>query len=119
MSTDRLAPRVVAFGSFLGAREELVGDLIEEIAHGRSRTWVCRQLVALYAYALFGRLRSRATLSPRGIALVLALVLFAGVAIAPPKVVLAVWLGFYYIAGTLSLFAHMAARSAPTIDQRS
>jgi hypothetical protein len=118
MSTDRLALRLVAFGSVLGTPEELVGDLIEEIAQGRSRTWVCRQVIALYAYILVGRLRSLAAPTPRGIALAMCLVLIAGVSIAPPRVVLVAWLGFYYVAGTLSLFAHMASRSCPTIDNR-
>jgi len=41
----------------------------------------------------------------------LSAVLLGGLAIASVSSVLQVWLGFYLVAGTLSLFAHMMCRA--------
>ena len=105
------ARRLVAQGDSFGAREELVGDLLEEIARGRSQWWVCQQLIGLYGSAVTAHLRKHARLSPRGIALALFVLLLAAVSMAPVGRVLQAWLGFYYVAGALSLFAHMASRT--------
>jgi hypothetical protein len=117
MRSHRLTLRLAAHASAFGASDALVGDLLEEIALGRSRLWVCQQLIGMYGFSLLGRLRG-ARLTPPVIAMIITLALVAGASLAPAKVVLAVWLGFYYVAGTLSLFAHMASRSAPSIDNR-
>jgi hypothetical protein len=102
--------RLLTYGESLGVRDELIGDLVEEIAHGRSRWWVCRQVAGVYGLAIVSRLRARRRLTPLPIALGLAALLVAGAAIAPVGNVLAVWLGVYYATGMLSLFAHMVSR---------
>jgi hypothetical protein len=47
------------------------------------------------------------------VALGLAAVLLVGAAVAPARSVLTVWLTFYYVAGAVSLFAHMAGQVQP------
>ena len=111
MPGPRLALRLLALGGAFGMREELVGDVLEEIDRGRSGAWVCQQVIGLYWFLLMTRVRHRARLTPHGIALVFCLVLLAAASIAPARAVLAVWLGFYYVMGTLSLFAHMASHT--------
>ena len=111
MSTPRLAIRLMAYGDAFGVREELVGDLLEEIARGRSQSWVCQQLIGMYAWACVTHLRQRARLTPHGVALALCAALLVSVSIASASRVLAAWLAFYYIAGMLSLFAHMATHT--------
>jgi hypothetical protein len=112
MANPRLALRLLAYGDSLGVREELVGDLLEEAAGGRSRAWLCRQVVGLYALAFMTRVRDRARLTPQAVALALGGAMVAGASVASASVVLEAWLGVYYVAGTLSLFAHMVSRVA-------
>jgi hypothetical protein len=109
MTESRFALRLLARGGDFGAREELVGDLLEEIARGRSDVWVCQQLIGVYGFAFMSGLRARVT--PHAIALAMGLVLLLATSFASARVVLAVWLGFYYVMGTLSLFAHMASHT--------
>jgi hypothetical protein len=111
MTGPRFALRLLAYGDAFGVREELVGDVIEEIARGRSRFWVWQQLAGLFGSAVLARVRDRAGLTPYTVALVLALVLLAAVSIVPATRVLQAWLGVYYSAGALSLFAHMASHT--------
>jgi hypothetical protein len=111
MRWAQFAVRLVAHGGSLGIREELIGDVLEEIARGRSRRWVCRQLIGLYALAFVTEMRHRARLTPHAVALVMGVVLLAAASMASAGTVLVVWLGFYYVAGTLSLFAHMASHT--------
>jgi hypothetical protein len=103
--------RLAAYGESLGVRDELIGDLLEEIARGRSRWWVCRQVAGVYGLTVVSRLRARTRLTPLPIALGLAALLVVAASIAPMANVLLVWLGVYYAAGMLSLFAHMAPRA--------
>jgi hypothetical protein len=111
MPTSRIALRLLASGDAFGLPEELIGDLLEEIASGRSRWWVCQQLIGLYGSALIIRLRRHARLTPQAVALALSGLLLASVSIAPVSRVLEAWLGLYYLAGMLSLFADMASRT--------
>jgi hypothetical protein len=111
MRGPRFARRLVARGDSFGAREELIGDLLEEIARGRSHWWVCQQLIAVYGLAFTTHVRNRARLTPHAIALALCVAMLAAVSIASVSSVLEAWLGVYYVAGTLSLFAHMASRT--------
>jgi hypothetical protein len=106
-----IARRLVAHGQSFGAREELIGDLLEEIARGRSHWWVCQQLLGLYGLAFTTHVRNRARLTPQAIAFGLCVAMLAAVSIASVSSVLEAWLGLYYVAGTLSLFAHMASRT--------
>lgn len=111
MVCPRFALRLLARVDASGTRDALIGDLLEEIALGRSRWWLCRQLIGLYALALAAHLRHHARLTPGAVALALGAVLFGGALIASVGSVLEAWLGFYLVTGTLSLFAHMLART--------
>jgi hypothetical protein len=115
MACSGFALRLLARAESFDAREALIGDLLEEIACGRPRLWVYQQLIGLYGVAVFARVRKRARLTPRVVALGLGVVLLGGVSVAPVDSVLETWLGFYGVAGTLSLFAHMFSQ---TIDVR-
>src|SRR5262245_18435754 len=85
-----------------GVREALVGDLIEEITRGRSRVWVCQQLLGFYGIAIGTHARKHARVTPFLIALVLGMILLGGVSVAPPGKVLEVWMSLYLFAGTMS-----------------
>jgi len=111
MPSRRCALRLLAYADSFGAGEELIGDLMEEIARGRSQWWVCQQLIGLYGLAFTNRVRTRARLTPQTVALAFCALLLAGVSIGSVSSVLEAWLGFYAVAGTLSLFAHMASRA--------
>jgi hypothetical protein len=115
MVCSRFALRLLARADASGTREALVGDLLEEISHGRSRWWLCQQLIGLYGVTLAAQARDRARLTPRVVALALSVVLLGGVWIASLSSVLEAWLGFYLVAGTLSLFAHMASRAQANV----
>lgn len=113
MPGSRIALRLVAHGGALGVREELIGDLLEEIARGRTQAWLCQQLIGLYGYALMSGVRRRTRLTPPLIACAMGLVMVIAASIASARTVLMMWLGFYYVTGMLSLFAHMAS---PTVS---
>ena len=111
MVCSRIALRLLVLADGSGSREALIGDLLEEISGGRSRLWLCQQLIGLYGLALAAHARHHARLTPCAIAVTLGAVLLAGVAIASIGSVIEAWLGFYLVAGTLSLFAHMVCRA--------
>jgi hypothetical protein len=114
MICSRFALRLLARADASGTREALIGDLLEEISRGRSRLWLCQQLIGLYGLALAAHARHHARLTPCVVAVALGAVLLGGIAIASVSSVLEAWLGFYLVAGTLSLFAHMASRAQVT-----
>jgi hypothetical protein len=93
------------------SREALVGDLLEEIAGGRSSLWVCQELVGLYAFALIAQARQSVRITPLFIALVLGLVLVGGTSMTSIGQMVQTWTSVYYIAGMASLFAHVMSRS--------
>jgi hypothetical protein len=66
MNRPRLALRLLTCADSAGVRDELVGDVLEEMAHGRSQVWVYQQLIGLYGLAVAARLRARARLTPHG-----------------------------------------------------
>ena len=107
----RCSPAMVAWldrAESFGIRPELIGDLHEEVALGRSNRWLCGQLLALAGVAASAWVRDRLH-TPGGIrCLVLGLALLA-IAMVPAGRLLQAWLVVYYLAGMLSLFAHMAA----------
>jgi hypothetical protein len=111
MACSRFVLRLLAHADADGSREALIGDLLEEIARGRSRWWLYRQLIGVYGLALAAQARHHARLRPSLVAAALAATLLGGMSFAPLGSVLEAWLGFYLVAGTLSLFAHMAARA--------
>jgi hypothetical protein len=107
-----LVVRLLAYADALGAGEALIGDVLEELGRGRSRLWVCQQLIGMFAFASMKHLRRHARLTPQTVALGFCVLLFAGVAMGSLGSVLEAWLVFYYMTGTLSLFAHMASSPA-------
>jgi hypothetical protein len=111
MVCSRFALRLLARADASGTREALIGDLLEEIAGGRSRLWLGQQLIGLYGLALVAHVRHHARLTPCVVAVALGAVLLGGASITSVSSVLQAWLGFYLVAGTLSLFAHMASRA--------
>jgi hypothetical protein len=112
MPGARLALRLLSHSDAFGARAELVGDLLEETANGRSRLWLWQELIGLYGLLFLTRIRSRAHVTASAVALASCAVLLAGTLIASVGSLVEAWLGFYCVTGTLSLFAHMAARAA-------
>ena len=111
MVCSRFAARLLTRAEASGTREALIGDLLEEIARGRSRWWLYQQLIGLYAVVVAAHVRDHARLTPTVVAVALGAALLGGMSVAPFGSVLEAWLGFYLVAGTLSLFAHMAARA--------
>jgi hypothetical protein len=111
MVCSRFALRLLARADASGTHEALVGDLLEELSAGRSRWWLYQQLAGLYGFALVTHARQRAQLRPSMVAVGLGAVLLGGLSIASAASVVIAWLGFYLVMGTLSLFAHMAARA--------
>jgi hypothetical protein len=111
MICSRLALTLLARADASGTREALIGDLLEEVSGGRSRWWLYQQLIGLYGFALAARARHHARLTPCVVAVGLGAVLLGGMSFASLGSVLEAWLGIYLVAGTLSLFAHMAARA--------
>jgi len=111
MVCSRLALRLLARADASGTREALIGDVLEEISRGRSRWWLCHQLIGLYGLALAAHARRHLRLTPCVVAVALGAVLLGGVTVAPVSSVLEAWLDFYLVAGTLSLFAHMLSRA--------
>jgi hypothetical protein len=104
--------RLLAHGDAFGVREELIGDIIEEIGRGRSTLWAWHQVIGLYGFAFIASARDRVSLRPPAIALVSAVLLLLASSIGSLDHVLAAWLSFYYLTGVLSLFAHMTSRAA-------
>lgn len=111
MACPRFARWLLARADRTGRREALIGDLLEEMAHGRSRRWVWQQVIGLCWFALVAHTRQRARVTPHLVALALSLVLLGGVSITSLSRVLETWTGFYLLAGTLSLFADVMSRS--------
>ncbi len=111
MPSPQFARWLLARADRAGHREALVGDLLEEMAHGRSRCWVWQQVIGLGWFALVAHTRQHARVTPHLIALAISLVLLGGVSIASLSLVLQTWAGFYLLAGTLSLFADVMSRS--------
>ena len=95
-----------------GAREALIGDLIEEIAEGRSQFWVWRQVLALCGLAAAGHVRNHAQ-TAHLIALALGVFFVGGVWIAPPAKVFETWAIVYVVTGTLSLFGDLISSRTP------
>jgi hypothetical protein len=111
MAGPRLALWLLARTNRSGSHEALVGDLLEEIARGRSRLWAWQQLIGLAGFALVTHAQNHARVTPHLVALALGVVLLGGISIASLSRVLEVWLGLYLIAGTITLFADIISRT--------
>ena len=117
MRSPRLALRLLTYGDALGVREELIGDIIEEIGRGRSTLWAWHQVVGVYGFAFMAYVRDRARIGPPAIALASGALLLVASSIGSLSHVLAAWLSFYYVTGALSLFAHMTSREVVIADR--
>jgi hypothetical protein len=99
-----------------GTRGALIGDLLEEMAHGRSRFWVWQQVLALCGLAAVGHVRNCAQ-TAHLIALALGVFFVGGIWIAPPAKVFEAWAVVYVVTGTLSLFGDLM--SSRTLNSRA
>ena len=111
MAGPRFAVWLLARSNGFGSQDALVGDLLEEIARGRSRFWAWQQLIGLAGWALVAQARHHAHVTPHLVALALAGLLVGGMSIASLSWVLETWLGFYLAAGLIALFADMMSRT--------
>jgi hypothetical protein len=111
MTRPVLALRLLERFDSEGAREALIGDLVEEIGLGRSRFWVWQQILALCGLAAVGHVRNYAQ-TAHLIALAPGVFLMGGLWIAPPEKVLATWAVVYFVTGTLSLFGDLISSRA-------
>jgi hypothetical protein len=94
-----------------GAREALLGDLVEEIGLGRSRFWVWQQILALCGLTAVRRVRTYAE-TAHLIALAPSLFLLGALWIAPLANVLATWAVVYFVTGILSLLGDLISSRA-------
>jgi hypothetical protein len=99
-----------------GRREALVGDLVEEIAQGRSRLWVWQQVLALCGLAAAGQVRNYVQ-TAHLIAFALGVFFAAGIWIAPPGKVFETWAVVYFVSGTLTLFGDLI--TSRSLDSRA
>jgi hypothetical protein len=111
--TRLLALRLLERFDSEGARESLIGDLVEEIGLGRSRFWVWQQVLVLCGLAAIDRARNFAETSHL-MALAPGVFFVGALWIAPPAKVLETWAVVYFVAGTLSLFGDLI--SSRTVD---
>jgi hypothetical protein len=91
-----------------GTHEALIGDLVEEIGHGRSRCWAWLQLLALCGLTAVAWVRTGTQTAPM-IALALGGFFIGGVWIASPAEVFQTWAVVYFVTGTLSLFGDLVS----------
>ena len=96
-----------------GARESLIGDLVEEIGLGRSRFWVWQQILALCGLAAVDHVRSYAE-TAHLMAVAPGVFCVGALWIAPPARVLEAWAVVYFVTGILSLFGDLI--SSRTVD---
>ena len=96
-----------------GAREALIGDLVEEIGLGRSRFWVWQQILALCGLAAVDHVWNCAE-TAHLMALAPGMCCVGALWIAPPATVLETWAVVYFVSGTLSLFGDLI--SSRTVD---
>ena len=107
----RFAQWLLTRTSAAGAPDALVGDLMEEIARGRSSWWVLQELVGLYGFGFVAQARKSVRITPLVVALALGLLLVGAASIASLEQVVETWTSVYYLAGTASLFAHVMSRT--------
>jgi hypothetical protein len=111
MAPNRFALWLVSRAHAPGIREALVGDLVEEIERGRSPGWVWQELIGLYGVALLSFARRNVRVTQPGVALAIGVILLGGAWIASIETVVQTWTSVYYVAGTISLFAHVMSRT--------
>ena len=112
MTDPRLALWLLARIDSSERHESLVGDLLEEVATGRSRLWIWQQVIGAWGFALVTRARSQTRFTSHLLVLAPSAIVLTGVLVAPYWTVLQTWAGIYVFTGTLSLFGHMLASSS-------
>lgn len=103
----RLAVRVLQRFEAGGAREALIGDVLEEISRGRSRGWVWRQVLGLCACSAVGYARARSHMTVPLSALVVGTAVLCAFSKTSLGGVIVVWSAIYLMAGTTSLVGHV------------
>jgi hypothetical protein len=116
MACPRVALWLLERFDSCGTKEALIGDLVEEIGHGRSRLWIWQQVLAVCGLAAVGHVRHCAQ-TAHVVAVVLGLFFVGGVWIAPAITVLETWAVVYFTTGTLSLFGDLM--SSRTLGSRA
>jgi hypothetical protein len=111
MAATRLALWLLTRAHVTGLRDALVGDLLEEIERGRSTSWVCRQLIGFYGHAVLASARRNVRMTQPLVVLALGAILLGGAWLVSIESVVETWASVYYIAGTVSLFAHVMSRT--------
>lgn len=111
MAMARFAHWLLTRTSAAGAPDALVGDLMEEIARGRSSWWVLQELVGVYRFGFLAQARDSVRITPLLVALMVGVILVGGASIASLEQVVETWTSIYYLAGTVSLFAHVMSRT--------
>jgi hypothetical protein len=91
--------------------ESLVGDVLEELANGRSRLWLWQQLIGICAFSVIAHARAGTRLTSSLIAFAPGALVLVGVSVAPYSAVMT-WAAIYMASGTLSLFGHLIASSS-------
>jgi hypothetical protein len=122
MAMARFAHWLLTRTSAAGAPDGLVGDLMEEIAHGRSSWWVLQELVGVFGFGFLAQARDSVRITPLVVALAVGLLLLGAASLSSLEQVVETWTSVYYIAGTVSLFAHVmsrttASRTLPITDR--
>jgi len=95
---------------------------MEEIAHGRSSWWVLQELVGVFGFGFLAQARDSVRITPLFVALAVGLLLLGAASLSSLEQVVETWTSVYYIAGTVSLFAHVmsrttASRTLPITDR--
>lgn len=111
MAAPRFAFWLLARAQGTGVHEALIGDLMEEFERGRSQVWVFQQLLGLYGLAAVAYGRRSVRVTQPLVSLAVGVILIAAAWIASIERVVETWTSVYYIAGTISLFAHVMSRS--------
>jgi len=122
MAMARFAHWLLTRTSAAGAPDALVGDLMEEIAHGRSSWWVLQELVGVFGFGFLAQARDSVRITPLFVALAVGVLLLGAASLSSLEQVVETWTSVYYIAGTVSLFAHVmsrttASRTLPITDR--
>jgi hypothetical protein len=122
MAMARFAHWLLTRTSAAGAPDALVGDLMEEIAHGRSSWWILQELVGVFGFGFLAQARDSVRITPLFVALAVGVLLLGAASLSSLEQVVETWTSVYYIAGTVSLFAHVmsrttASRTLPITDR--
>ena len=111
MAVPRFAFWLLARAQVPGVHEALIGDLIEEIGRGRSPIWIVQELIGLYGLAVLAYARRTVRVTQPLVSLAVGVILIGAASIASIERVVETWTSVYYIAGTISLFAHVMSRT--------